>query len=119
VASILGLSGRGAGLSLYCASKGGVVNLTRDAAIELAPDIRVNCLCPGAVDTEMLQDLGRQLGQGDMAAGYAILTQNRPMRRLAHPWEMANAILYLASELASFVTGSIHVVDGGVTARAG
>jgi NAD(P)-dependent dehydrogenase (short-subunit alcohol dehydrogenase family) len=68
VASILGLSGRGAGLSLYCASKGGVVNLTRDAAIELAPDIRVNCLCPGAVDTEMLQDLGRRLGQGDMAA---------------------------------------------------
>jgi NAD(P)-dependent dehydrogenase (short-subunit alcohol dehydrogenase family) len=64
VASILGLGGRGAGLSLYCASKGGVVNLTRDLAIELAPDIRVNCVCPGAVDTEMLQEVGRALGDG-------------------------------------------------------
>jgi len=64
VASILGLGGRGTGASLYCASKAGVVNLTRDIAIELAPDIRVNCVCPGAVDTEMLQELGRALGQG-------------------------------------------------------
>jgi NAD(P)-dependent dehydrogenase (short-subunit alcohol dehydrogenase family) len=71
--------GRGTGLSLYCASKGGVVNLTR----ELAPDIRVNCVCPGAVDTEMLQELGRTLGDGDVAAGYAKLTQNRPMQRVA------------------------------------
>src|SRR5262249_27536849 len=53
VASILGLGGRGTGLSLYCTSKGGVANMTRDLAIELAPDIRVNCVCPGAVDTEM------------------------------------------------------------------
>ncbi len=119
VASILGLRGRGAGLSLYCVSKAGVVNLTRDIAIELAPDIRVNCLCPGAVDTEMLQELGRMLGQGDVAAGYALLTQTRPIKRVAHPSEMAHAILYLASDLASFVTGSIHVADGGVTARAG
>ena len=64
VASILGLGGRGTGLSLYCASKGGVVNLTRDLAIELAPDIRVNCVCPGAVDTEMLQEVGRAGGRG-------------------------------------------------------
>jgi NAD(P)-dependent dehydrogenase (short-subunit alcohol dehydrogenase family) len=120
VASILGLGGRGTGLSLYCASKGGVVNLSRDLAIELAPDnIRVNCVCPGAVDTEMLQDLGRDLGRGDLAAGYAILTQTRPMKRVGHASEIANAILYLASDLASFVTGSIHAVDGGVTAKAG
>src|SRR6185503_4720960 len=82
-------------------------------------DIRVNCVCPGAVDTPMLQDLGRHLGGGDVAKGYAILTQNRPVKRVAQPSEIANAILYLASDLASFVTGSIHVVDGGVTARAG
>jgi NAD(P)-dependent dehydrogenase (short-subunit alcohol dehydrogenase family) len=119
VASILGLGGRGAGLSLYCASKGGVVNLTRDLAIELAPDIRVNCICPGAVDTEMLQELGRSLGKGDVTAGYAILTQNRPMKRVARASEIANAILYFASDLASFVTGSIQVVDGGVMAKAG
>ena len=119
VASILGLGGRGAGLSLYCASKGGVVNLTRDLAIELAPDIRVNCICPGAVDTEMLQEVGRSLGKGDVTAGYAILTQNRPMKRVARASEIANAILYFASDLASFVTGSIKVVDGGVMAKAG
>jgi len=119
VASILGLRGRGSGLSLYCAAKAGVVNLTRDIAIELAPEIRVNCVCPGAVDTEMLQDLGRLLGQGDVAAGYAILTQNRPMKRVAQAGEIANAILYLASDLASFVTGGIHAVDGGATARVG
>ena len=119
VASILGLGGRGAGLSLYCASKGGVVNLSRDLAIELAPDIRVNCICPGAVDTEMLQEVGRSLGKGDVAAGYAILTQNRPMKRVAQASEIANAILYFASDLASFATGSIHVVDGGVMAKAG
>ena len=59
------------------------------------------------------------LGQGDISAGYAVLTQNRPMKRVAAPSEIANPILYLASDLASFVTGSIHVVDGGVTAKAG
>ena len=119
VASILGLGGRGSGLSLYCASKGGVVNLTRDLAIELAPDIRVNCVCPGAVDTEMLQQVGRLMGHGDVAAGYKLLTQNRPIKRVAHPSEIASLISYLASDAASFITGSIQVVDGGVTAKAG
>jgi NAD(P)-dependent dehydrogenase (short-subunit alcohol dehydrogenase family) len=103
----------------YCAAKGGVVNLTRALAIELAPDIRVNCVCPGAVDTEMLQEVGRALGDGDVAAGYAKLTQNRPMQRVAKAAEIANAILWLASDLASFTTGAIQVVDGGVMAKAG
>ena len=119
VASILGLGGRGGGHSLYCASKGGVVNLTRDLAIELAPDIRVNCICPGAVDTDMLQKTGQALGGGDVAAGYAVLTQNRPIKRVADPMEIANPILYLASDKASFVTGAVHVVDGGATVNAG
>jgi NAD(P)-dependent dehydrogenase (short-subunit alcohol dehydrogenase family) len=119
IASILGLGGRGAGLSLYCTSKAGIINMTRDLAIEFAPHIRVNCICPGAIDTDMLQDLGRTLGQGDVTAGYAKLTQNRPMKRVASPNEIANAILYVSSDLASFMTGSIHVVDGGVMAKAG
>jgi len=54
-----------------------------------------------------------------VAAGYAILTQNRPMKRVARPAEIANAILYLASDLASFRNGAIDTVDGGVTAKAG
>jgi 3-oxoacyl-[acyl-carrier protein] reductase len=119
VASILGLGGRGGTMSLYCVAKGGVVNMTRDLAVALAPNVRVNCVCPGAVDTEMLQSIGRRLGQGDIEKGYAILTENRPFKRVAKPSEIANAILYLASDLASFVTGSIHVVDGGVMAKAG
>lgn len=119
VASILGIGGRGGGHSLYCASKGGVVNLTRDLAIELAPEIRVNCICPGAVDTDMLRNTGRALGDGDVATGYALLTQNRPLNRVADPAEIANPILYLASDQASFVTGAIHVVDGGATVNAG
>jgi NAD(P)-dependent dehydrogenase (short-subunit alcohol dehydrogenase family) len=117
VASILGLRGRGAGTSLYCITKAGVVNFTRDLAIELAPDIRVNCVCPGAVDTDMLQAVGKVLGHGNLKAGYDILTQNRPFRRVASPIEIASAILYLASDLASFVTGSAHVVDGGATVK--
>lgn len=119
VASILGIGGRGGGHSLYCASKGGVVNLTRDLAIELAPDIRVNCICPGAVDTDMLRNTARALGDGDVATGYARLTQNRPLKRVADPVEIANPVLYLASDQASFVTGAIHVVDGGATVNAG
>jgi NAD(P)-dependent dehydrogenase (short-subunit alcohol dehydrogenase family) len=117
VASILGLRGRGAGTSLYCITKAGVVNFTRDLAIELAPDVRVNCVCPGAVDTEMLQAVGKKLGGGDVRAGYGILTQNRPFKRVADPIEIAHAILYLASDLASFVTGSAHVIDGGATVK--
>jgi NAD(P)-dependent dehydrogenase (short-subunit alcohol dehydrogenase family) len=117
VASILGLRGRGAGTSLYCVTKAGVVNFTRDLAIELAPDVRVNCVCPGAVDTEMLQAVGIKLGDGNIKAGYDILTQNRPFRRVASPVEIANAILYLASDLATFVTGSAHVIDGGATVK--
>ncbi len=119
VASVLGLGGRGIGVSLYCAAKGGVVNLTRDLAIEFAPDVRVNCICPGAIDTDMLKAYGRDVGKGDVAAGYARMVQDRPMKRVAQASEIAAAILYLASDQASFVTGAIHAVDGGVSAKVG
>src|SRR5262245_36987252 len=110
-----------AGAARACRSlspqKGGVVNFTRDLAIELAPDIRVNCVCPGAVDTEMLQTVGKKLGGGNVKAGYDILTQNRPFKRVADPVEIAHAILFLASDLASFVIGSSQFVDGGATLK--
>ena len=67
----------------------------------------------------MLQKTGQALGGGDVAAGYAVLTQNRPIKRVADPMEIANPILYLASDKASFVTGAVHVVDGGATVNAG
>jgi len=116
IGSILGVRGSGHFSSIYCASKGGVVNLTRDLAIELGPEIRVNCLCPGAIDTEMLQGLGARLGDGDIEKGYQVLSAKAPLRRVARPQEMANAVLYLASDLASFVTGSIHLADAGMSA---
>jgi len=118
IGSILGVRGSGHYSSIYCASKGGVVNLTRDLAIELGPEIRVNCLCPGAIDTEMLQGLGARLGDGDIEKGYQVLSAKAPLRRVARPQEMANAVLYLASDLASFVTGSIHLADAGMSAGA-
>jgi len=116
IGSILGVRGSGHFSSIYCASKGGVVNLTRDLAIELGPEIRVNCLCPGAIDTEMLQGLGARLGDGDIEKGYQVLSAKAPLRRVARPQEMTNAVLYLASDLASFVTGSIHLADAGMSA---
>ena len=116
IGSILGVRGSGHFSSIYCASKGGVVNLTRDLAIELGPEIRVNCLCPGAIDTEMLQGLGARLGDGDIEKGYEVLSAKAPLRRVARASEMANAVLYLASDLASFVTGSIHLADAGMSA---
>ncbi len=118
IGSVLGIGGSGIGDAPYCASKGGVVNLTRDLAIELGPEIRVNCLCPGAIDTDMLKGVGEYYGDGDMDAGYEILAEEAPLRRIARPAEMASAILYLASDMASFVTGAIHVADGGVTGKA-
>src|SRR5436305_5432450 len=101
IASILGLGGRGGLQTLYSVSKGGVVNMTRELAVALAPDVRVNCVCPGAVDTEMLQASARRRGDGDVAKGYAKIVENRPIKRVAKPSEIANAILYLASDLAS------------------
>ncbi len=93
--------------------------MTRDLAIELAPDIRVNCICPGAIDTDMLQEVGRFFGGGSVEAGYDKLRESIPMKRIASTEELANAIIYIASDLASFVTGSIHVADGGATAKVG
>jgi NAD(P)-dependent dehydrogenase (short-subunit alcohol dehydrogenase family) len=118
VGSILGIRGYGLGGADYCASKGGLVNLTRDLATELGPDIRVNCLCPGAIDTDMLREgAARDMGKGDPAAGYAILSNNAPLKRVAQAGEMARTILYLASDFASFVTGAILVADGGMVAH--
>ena len=99
---------------VYCASKGAVVNMTRAMALALAPEIRVNCLCPGAVDTEALQDGARD--SGDVAAYMAALDGSYPMGRIASREEIADMILYLASDRAGFVTGATWQADGGSTA---
>ena len=101
------------GIVAYNAAKAGVVNLTRVAAIEYARfGIRVNCICPGAINTPLLT----AAAQPEMIKKF---NEVIPMGRLGRPEEMANVILFLASDLASFVTGSAYVADGGQTAKTG
>ena len=96
----------------YCASKAAVVNLTRQLAIDYGPGIRVNCVCPGATSTPRL--LARIAASPDAAATRARLEAlNRSLRRLAEPEEIAYAMLFLACDESSFVTGHALVVDGG------
>jgi len=99
----------------YCASKGGVVLLTKAMAIDHGRQgIRVNCICPGDVDTPMLPQDARMRGLKwqDYLAGCA----NRPLGRIGTPEEIAKAVLFLASDDSSFMTGAALVVDGGGTA---
>jgi meso-butanediol dehydrogenase / (S,S)-butanediol dehydrogenase / diacetyl reductase len=113
-ASISGLFGD-YGIAAYNAMKAGVVNFTRVVAMEYAGDnIRCNCICPGAIDTPLLQRSLTTI-QGFADATIAAI----PMGRLGRPEEMANVVLFLASDLASYVTGAAFVADGGLTAKTG
>ncbi len=95
----------------YNASKAGVVALTRQMAIELAPHgIRVNCVCPGMIDTPMLRVMD------DPEAGAEIVAQTVPLSRLGKAEEVAQVIAFLASDEASYVTGAAVPIDGGLTA---
>lgn len=106
IASEWGLNG-GQGYAAYCASKGGVVNLTRAMALDHAREgIRVNCIAPGPINTKMLTGAFKK----DEMKYIANLV---PLGRIGTPEEVANAALFLASDLSSFVTGSIYSVDGG------
>ncbi len=100
--------------TVYCASKGGLVLLTKALALELAPDVRVNAVCPGPVDTDMLW-AGAPAGRAsdDYRAG---LQGYAPLKRIGRAEEVAAAILYLASGAAGFVTGAALSLDGGSTA---
>lgn len=106
-----GLKGGGRALS-YCASKGAVVNMTRALAIDHGPaGIRVNSVNPGDVNTGMLRDEARQLSQD--ADAFLAEAADRPLRRMGEPEEVAQAVVWLASDASSYVTGSALVVDGG------
>jgi NAD(P)-dependent dehydrogenase (short-subunit alcohol dehydrogenase family) len=109
LASIFGLVG-GATSSSYAASKGAIVNLTRQMALEWAPRVRVNCVCPGVIETPMTAEL-----RADPPWADAVL-RRYPLGRFGQAEEIAAAILYLASDEAAFVTGVALPVDGGYTA---
>lgn len=114
-ASICGLSGD-YNMGPYNAAKAGVVNLTRSAALEnAAHGIRVNCVCPGVVHTRV----AALMAPGREDAFLREQGKLHPLGRVAQPEEVAEVILFLASEDASFVTGAAYTVDGGITAHTG
>jgi NAD(P)-dependent dehydrogenase (short-subunit alcohol dehydrogenase family) len=113
VASDAGLIGYPNGTA-YSAAKGGVVNLTRAMAVELAGKVRVNCVCPGNVETDMI--LQAAAASGDAQRYLERARMRAPTRRMAKPEEVAAAILYLASAEAASTTGAALTVDGGGTA---
>ena len=111
IASGWGLVG-GRKAAAYCASKGAVVLLTKAMALDHAEqNIRVNCICPGDTDTPMLRNEAQQLGEPEDR--FLAEAAQRPLKRLGKPEDIAQAVLYLASDASSFITGASLVVDGG------
>jgi NAD(P)-dependent dehydrogenase (short-subunit alcohol dehydrogenase family) len=110
-ASVAGVSGS-PGLSAYNAAKHGVVGLTRNAALEFARfGVRVNCVCPGVIETPLVMD-----NFAGFEGARKVLDGLHPMGRMGQPIEIAKAVLFLASDDSSFVTGHALVVDGGMMA---
>lgn len=106
LSSIVGITGN-PGQIVYSATKGAIISLTKTAAKELAPkNIRVNAIAPGMIDTDMMRSIGEK--------HLAIHLSNIPMGRLGRPEEIANACVFLASDMSSYVTGHVLTVDGCV-----
>jgi len=115
LASVLGLVGD-PDLAAYCAAKGGVLALTKAAALAYGPaGIRVNAICPGDVDTPMVRDYFNK--DPDPEALRRRISSEYALRRIAEPREIAEAALFLASDASSFVTATALVIDGGLTAK--
>ena len=98
----------------YVSAKHGLLAMTRAMAIEFAPEVRVNALCPGTMDTELMADCAA--ASGDRDTYYRNFRAYHPLNRLAEPAEIADFVLCLASPAAAFMTGSSVAIDGGSTA---
>ena len=116
IASLSGLPN----LPAYVASKHAALGLVRSAAADVAPyGVRVNGVCPGAVDTPMLAAVALAMRPEDASAVKARFAISSPLGRLIQPREVADAVLFLSSDLALNITGTCITVDGGVSARVG
>jgi NAD(P)-dependent dehydrogenase (short-subunit alcohol dehydrogenase family) len=106
-----GLKG-GDDAAAYCAAKGGIVNMTRGMAIDHGKDgIRVNSVCPGDIDTPLLRDEAAQLGADETE--FMKEAADRPLNRVGEPLDVAKTVLFLASDLSAWITGTSILVDGG------
>jgi NAD(P)-dependent dehydrogenase (short-subunit alcohol dehydrogenase family) len=100
----------------YCATKGAVIAMTRQLAVDYPQDIRANCICPGTVDTPFVEGYIEKYHSHEKEKVRAELNQRQPVGRLGKPDEIAHMALYLSSDQAAFVNGAVITIDGGWTA---
>jgi NAD(P)-dependent dehydrogenase (short-subunit alcohol dehydrogenase family) len=112
VAGLIGVRKRFA----YCATKGAIVAMTRQLAVDYPTEFRVNCICPGTVDSPFVEAYLEKYHKHEKDAVRQQLNQRQPIGRLGKPTEIAHLALYLASDEAAFTTGSLITIDGGWTA---
>lgn len=115
IGSVAGLVGVKKRFS-YCATKGAVVAMTRQLALDYPTQIRANCICPGTVDSPFVEGYLEKYHKHEKEEVRAQLNQRQPIGRLGKPTEIAHMALYLASDEAAFVNGSVQTIDGGWTA---
>ncbi len=114
--SVAGLGGF-PGLSPYVASKHAVIGLTKTAALEYAgTGVRVNAICPAPINTRMMRSVEKGASPDDPQSAQSRFTHMIPMGRYGEPEEVANLVLFLASDLASYINGGVYTVDGGMKA---
>jgi len=112
VAGLVGIKRRFA----YCATKGAVVALTRQIAVDYPTGLRANCICPGTVDTPFVEAYLEKYHKHEREKVRGELNQRQPIGRMGRPEEIANLALYLSSKASDFVNGSVITIDGGWTA---